>query len=61
LIPASLGWFLLLAAQRVGRDQDWNVVVVTLASIIVLLACFGLMVAALRVSARLREREGAMF
>jgi NADH-quinone oxidoreductase subunit H len=61
LIPASLGWFLLLAAQRVGRDQDWNVVVVTVASIVVLLACFGLMVAALRVSARLREREGAMF
>lgn len=61
LIPSSLGWFLLLAAQRVGRDQDWNVVVVTAVTIVVLLACFALLVAALRVSARLREREGAIF
>jgi NADH-quinone oxidoreductase subunit H len=61
LIPASLGWFLLLAAQRVGRDQGWNVVVVTVASIAVLLACFALLAAALRVAAIRREREGAMF
>ena len=24
LIPASLGWFMLIAAQRLGRDQGWN-------------------------------------
>lgn len=61
LIPGSLGWFLLLAAQRVGRDQDWNVFVVTGVSIVVLLGCFGLMMAALRVSADRREREGSAF
>ena len=61
LIPSSLGWFLLLAAQRVGRDQGWNVVVVTVVSLAVLLASFGLMVSALRVASTRREREGAMF
>ena len=25
LIPISLGWFLLLAAIRVGNDNDWNI------------------------------------
>ena len=24
LIPVSLGWFLFLAALRVGQDNDWN-------------------------------------
>ncbi len=24
LIPVSLGWFVLLAALRVGDDNDWN-------------------------------------
>jgi NADH-quinone oxidoreductase subunit H len=61
LIPSSLGWFLLLAAQRVGRDQGWNVVVVTGVSLVVLLGSFGLMVSALRVASTRREREGAMF
>ena len=28
LIPASLGWFMLIAAQRLGRDQGWNTFVV---------------------------------
>ncbi len=61
MIPASLGWFMLLAAQRVGRDEGWNGVAVTAVSIAVLLVCIGLLMAATRVSARNREREGAMF
>jgi len=28
LIPFSLIWFLILAAIRIGRDEDWNVLVV---------------------------------
>ena len=28
LIPIALGWFLLLAAIRVGNDNDWNIVAV---------------------------------
>ena len=28
LIPVALGWFLLLAAIRLGDDNDWNPVLV---------------------------------
>ena len=61
MIPIALGWFLLLAAIQVGRDNDWNlplVVGVTLASLVV---GYALMTAANRVSARNREREGAAY
>jgi NADH-quinone oxidoreductase subunit H len=61
MIPVALGWFLLLAAIQVARDQDWNlplVVVITLAALIV---GYVLMVAANRVSARHRERQGAAY
>ncbi|MEN9506779.1 MAG: NADH-quinone oxidoreductase subunit [Actinomycetota bacterium] len=61
LIPLSLGWFVVLAAMQLGQDQGWNrvlVVVVSLAG----LGIGGLMLlAAVKVSARNREREGAMF
>ena len=43
LIPLALGWFLLLAALDVGRDQDWNPVVVVAVSVAVLLAGAGLL------------------
>ncbi len=61
MIPIALGWFLLLAAIQVARDNDWNlplVVGVTLASLVV---GYALMTAANRVSARNREREGAAY
>jgi NADH-quinone oxidoreductase subunit H len=61
LIPTSLGWFLLLAAQRVASDNDWNKWVVSIVSIGVLALCAGLLMAAVKVSAKNREREGAMF
>ncbi len=61
LIPASLGWFLLLAAQRVASDNGWNKWWVSGISIVVLAACAGLLMTAVRVSAKNREREGAMF
>ncbi len=61
LIPVSLGWFMLLAAFRVGQDEDWNRWVVLLISAGVLAVCGLLLVAATTVSARNREREGAMF
>ena len=31
LIPVALGWFLVLAAIQLGRDEDWNVVAVVVA------------------------------
>ncbi len=61
LIPLSLGWFLLLAAIRVGDDQGWNVVPVVIVSLVVLGLGYALFMAALKVSSRNRERQGAMY
>ena len=61
LIPASLGWFMLLAAQRLGRDKGWNTVLVTLVSVIVLAAAYALLQASFRVSSKKRDTEGSMF
>ncbi len=61
LIPISLGWFMLLAALRVARDEGWNRVVVGGVAFVVLITCFGLLSAANRVSAKHRTKEGAMF
>ena len=61
LIPGSLGWFMLLAAQRVGRDAGWDQIVVTLATAIVLIVGYGLLLAAQHVSRANREKDGASF
>jgi NADH-quinone oxidoreductase subunit H len=61
LIPASLAWFLLLAAQRLARDEGWNVFVTTAISVVVLGACYAFMLAAFSVSNKTREAEGAQF
>jgi NADH-quinone oxidoreductase subunit H len=58
LIPLSLGWFLLLAAIRLGNDNDWNQVLVVVITLAGMGLSTGLMVLALRVSAR--NREGAL-
>ncbi|CAN5479847.1 MAG: NADH-quinone oxidoreductase subunit NuoH [Acidimicrobiia bacterium] len=57
LIPVSLGWFLLLAALRVGDGQDWNAVAVTAVSLGVFAVSYLLFAAATRASER--NREGA--
>ena len=61
LIPVSLGWFLLLAAIRLGDDNDWNPVLVVVVTLAVAggrrpRCCWRRS----RVSARNREREGAL-
>jgi NADH-quinone oxidoreductase subunit H len=61
LIPIALGWFLLLAAIRVGRDNDWNTWAVAAVSVAVLAVSYALMVMAIRTSQRNREREGSLF
>jgi NADH-quinone oxidoreductase subunit H len=61
LIPVALGWFLVLAAIQLGRDEDWNVVAVVLGCLIVLGVSYLLFNAALTVSRRNREREGAAY
>ncbi len=61
LIPASLGWFMLLAAQRVGRDAGWDQIVVTLVTAVVLILGYVLLQLAHRVSRANREKDGASF
>jgi NADH-quinone oxidoreductase subunit H len=61
LIPASLGWFMLLAAQRVGREAGWDQIVVTIISALVLIIGYALLQAAHSVSRRNREKNGASF
>lgn len=61
LIPGSLGWFMLLAAQRVGRDVGWDQILVTLVTALVLIVGYGLLLAAQHVSRVNRERDGASF
>ncbi|MDP9464595.1 MAG: NADH-quinone oxidoreductase subunit NuoH [Actinomycetota bacterium] len=64
LIPVALGWFMLLALLRVGGDHGWtrmHKTVVGIAALAVLGAAGGLLSLATKVSARNREREGAMF
>ena len=54
LIPASLGWFLLLVGVRVAIDQDWNLAAVVLAGIAGLAAGAGLLMLSIRSSASKR-------
>ena len=61
LIPSSLGWFMLLAAQRVGREAGWDQVVVTIVTALVLIAGYALLQSAHRVSRANREKNGASF
>ena len=61
LIPASLGWFILLAAQRLARNEGWNIFATTAIAVAVLGVCYVLMQAAFAVSNKTSEREGAQF
>jgi NADH-quinone oxidoreductase subunit H len=64
LIPVALGWFMLLALLRVGGDLGWTRLHKTVVGVIALAALIvagGLLNLATKVSARNREREGAMF
>jgi NADH-quinone oxidoreductase subunit H len=61
MIPLALGWFMLLAAFRIGQDHGWNRAVVGVVCVVVLGAAAWLLQLASKVSARNREREGAMF
>ncbi|MFM8529819.1 MAG: NADH-quinone oxidoreductase subunit NuoH [Ilumatobacteraceae bacterium] len=61
LIPLSLGWFMLMAALRLGRDLGWNRVLVASVSAAVIVGGGLLLALAVRTSRANREREGAMF
>ena len=61
LIPASLGWFMLMAVLRLARDEDWNRAVVAVVAAVVIVLCAVLISVAMKVSRANRAREGAMF
>ena len=48
LIPFSLGWFLVLAAINVGRNEDWNIALVVVVAIVVFFMGAMLLMAAIR-------------
>ena len=59
LIPVSLGWFLFLAALEVGRDRDWNLIIVLLVAVTVMAVAGALLRAAIGAAQRSRELEEA--
>jgi NADH-quinone oxidoreductase subunit H len=61
LIPVAFGWFLIIAALRVARDNDWNQALVGVIAFVTVVICYGLMIAALRVSAQQRAARGSIF
>jgi NADH-quinone oxidoreductase subunit H len=64
LIPVALGWFIVLAALQMARDEydDLAPVLLTGAvAVIVLFVAYGLFTVALHVARRTREREGAAY
>ena len=64
LIPVALGWFLVLAALQMARDEydDLGPVLLTGAiAVVVLFVAYALFSVALSVARRNREREGAAY
>lgn len=64
MIPLSLGWFMLLAFLRVGSDNGWSStkrLAWGCVAAVVLGVCWLLISAANRVSAKTRDKQGAMF
>jgi hypothetical protein len=52
---------MLLAAQRLGRNEGWNTIVVTGSSVLGLVVCYALLQRSFAVSSKQREAEGSMF
>ncbi|MFZ8948646.1 MAG: NADH-quinone oxidoreductase subunit NuoH [Ilumatobacteraceae bacterium] len=64
LIPVALGWFLLLAALQLGRDNDLSqvgYVTLVIVCLVVLGLGYLLFTAAISVARRNRDREGAAY
>ncbi|HEX2043306.1 MAG TPA: NADH-quinone oxidoreductase subunit NuoH [Acidimicrobiales bacterium] len=60
LIPLSLFWLLLIAALRIGRDEDWNQFLVLGGAFLVGAVAWGSLAAALRTGQRQSEAAEAV-
>ena len=61
LIPVAFGWFLVLAALQLGRDQDWNLVAVVAGALGAMLLAYLLFTAALAVARKNHDAQGAVY
>ena len=57
LIPLSLGWLLLLGAINIGRDEDWNLVLVGAIGATILVVAYMALTAAVSAAQRRRADE----
>ncbi|HKH04623.1 MAG TPA: NADH-quinone oxidoreductase subunit NuoH [Acidimicrobiales bacterium] len=57
LIPLSLGWLLLLGAINIGRDEDWNLVLVGAIGAAILVVAYMALTAAVSAAQRRRADE----
>jgi NADH-quinone oxidoreductase subunit H len=57
LIPLALGWLLLLAAIRIGQDQDWNLALVAVGAVVAFLIGAGLLRSAVAAGRSRRSLE----
>jgi NADH-quinone oxidoreductase subunit H len=61
LIPIAFGWLMLITLLNVSRDEGWNRFLAVGIAVVVGAACFALLLAALRVAARLRASQGSLY
>jgi NADH-quinone oxidoreductase subunit H len=61
LIPAALGWLLLLSTIRVARNEDWNVALAVLIAAAALIVAATLLSLSLRAARHTREVESEVF
>jgi NADH-quinone oxidoreductase subunit H len=57
MIPLSLGWMLLLATLNIGRDRDWNTVLVVICGSAAIAVSYVLLTTAMRTAQARRELE----
>jgi NADH-quinone oxidoreductase subunit H len=60
LIPIALGWLLLLAAIRIGNDEDWSKAVVIPGAAVVGLVGYGLLSRAVKTALEERAAAGGL-
>jgi NADH-quinone oxidoreductase subunit H len=55
MIPLALGWLLLLGTINVARDEDWNLPLVVAIGFVIMVAAYGLLLAAISTARQRRQ------